>query len=377
MKKYFVIALAALLAFAACTKVNPENKTERISFTVANYMPATKAYTSLVDETTTFMCKAFLHADGEETVQDYFGEDGETITANDDTNPSAWLPSHEYMWPKSANSYLNFVAWYNSPDVTYTKMQVTEDLIKYVNVQITGNSNIMIAAKAWYYNQNRTSAQNDSDNNLTDAFGQNAVTEGVPMLFYHQLAKVSVNAKAAKTQGGTDNKTSWEIKIKNAKIINIGDKSGGANYVFRVPTTTTPQISTLIMGAGLRADNYDAEIELADSGVLTTDAEALLTDYSVLPQGLNVASHKALLEFDLEIITKYDGVQYGKETISESIELDTLKNKATSEEIISWQKNTKYTYNIIVDPETSVIKFDPAVVAWDEVEATDITVPTL
>ena len=26
--------------------------------------------------------------------------------------------------------------------------------------------------------------------------------------------------------------------------------------------------------------------------------------------------------------------------------------------------NTKYTYNIIVDPETTVVKFDPAVVEW-------------
>ena len=39
MKKYIVIALAALVAFAACTKVNPEEKkAEKISFQVATYM---------------------------------------------------------------------------------------------------------------------------------------------------------------------------------------------------------------------------------------------------------------------------------------------------------------------------------------------------
>ena len=376
MKKYIVIALAALVAFAACTKVNPEKKADKISFTVANFMPATKAYTSLLDETTSFNCKAYLHADGEETAQEYFGADGEIISANNETNPSEWLPSHEYFWPKSANSYINFVAWYNSPDVTIGSFQVKEDVVKYTNVTITGNSNILVAEKAWYYNQNRTSEENDEETGHDGAFGQNAVTGGVPMLFHHMLAKVSVKAKAAKVQGGSDNKTTWDITIKNAKIINIGETAGAANVAFRTPETTDPQI-TPFRGGNWQYVGYEDEIELSDSDVLTTTAEDLLEDYSVFPQSLNISSHPAKLEFDLTIVNKYDGVEYGHETIKESIELATLENKITEEAIEAWFMNTKYTYTIIVDPETETIKFDPAVVAWDVVEAEDIEVPTL
>lgn len=375
MKKYIVIALAALVAFAACTKVNPEKKADRISFTVANFMPATKAYTSLLDETTSFNCKAYLHADGEETAQDYFGADGEIISANNETDPSEWLPSHEYFWPKSANSYINFLAWYNSSDVTIGNFQVLESVIKYTNIEITGNSNIIIAEKAWYYKQNRTSEENDEETGHEDAFGQNSVTGGVPMLFHHMLAKVSVKAKAAKVQGGSDNKTSWDITISNAKIINVGETAGAANFSFRTPTTTVPQI-TPIVGVWQSVD-HDAEIALTDSGVLTTTAEDLLAEYSVFPQSLNLTSTPAKLEFDLTIVNKYDGVEYGHETIHESIALATLKNKATEEAIKEWAMNTKYTYTIVVDPETETIKFDPAVVAWDVVEAEEIEVPTL
>ena len=41
-------------------------------------------------------------------------------------------------------------------------------------------------------------------------------------------------------------------------------------------------------------------------------------------------------------------------------------NTLGSTPITEWKMNTKYTYIITVDPETTVVKFDPAVVDWVE-----------
>ncbi len=67
MKKYFIIAVAAVAAMAACSKVEtnldnaPGNK---ITFQAANYATATKAgEVSVLNDFTAFKSLAYLHAD--------------------------------------------------------------------------------------------------------------------------------------------------------------------------------------------------------------------------------------------------------------------------------------------------------------------------
>ena len=78
MKKYFIIAVAAIAAMAACSKVETADNTpgRKIAFEVANYASQTKAAEdagSVLAETDNFSSKAWLHANGAATGADFFG----------------------------------------------------------------------------------------------------------------------------------------------------------------------------------------------------------------------------------------------------------------------------------------------------------------
>lgn len=367
MKKFFIaIAALALVASAACTKTNPEEtKSEKISFQVANYMPQTKANVSLVGETTTFRSKAYLHAVGfeNEDPQNFFGADGETITANDNTTPSAWLPSHDYYWPKSSNSYINFVSWY---DKNGTPTTANETSLVWSGRTIATDDNIMWADEAWRFNKNQVKPDENG-------YWMDAVTEGVPTLFHHALAKLCIKAKATKVQGGTAeaNKTTWDVTLEGIKITNTS-KVGTLTLTNEDPNTA----STAVAYKGTGTDNAPAwvpgaatDVDMANTNVLTTELVNVLAEQSVLPQTL---TDNAKLTFTLHIITKYNGTQYSEEKIPVEVVLNTLGTTP----ITAWEMNTKYTYNIIVNPETTVVKFDPAVVDWvEDTNAPTYTVP--
>ena len=374
MKKYIVILLAAVVAFAACTKVNPEEKkAEKISFSVANYATLTKAYVSILNEVGTagFMSKAYLHAAGVTDVQKFFGENGENITYKN----SEWTPSRDYYWPKSPDSYLNFVSWFNKdillPDAANSEFISTETSFEWLHCVVSPdqnpNANIMWADKAWYYTKNTTSAVNNTTAGLTGAFGQD-VTLGVPTLFHHALAKLTIKAKAAKTEKGETGKvTSWDITIKNAKITNYHKMGDLQIFASRAPSGQGPRIGSYQgnyqsshVWAPVGGETYLGDIALDDTDVLTTTAVDVLAESSILPQELTAGNNQ--LTFDIDIVAKYNGVQYSHEVMPVAVDLKTT-------EIPAWYMNTKYIYTVTIDPETEVIKFDPAAIDWEEEEA--------
>ncbi len=368
MKKFFIaIAALALVASAACTKVNPEEKkSEKISFQVANYTPATKANVSLIGETNNFKSKAFLHAVGVETVQPFFGAAGETITANATTNPSEWLPSHDYFWPKSKDSYINFVSWYDKNGAPTTS---EETKLEWAGRTIATDDNIMWADEAWRFNKNQT-----KENDFAKGYWKDQVSEGVPTLFHHALAKVSIKAKAEKVQGGTheSNKTSWDVTLEDIKVTNTF-KTGTLTLNNADPSTASTPVAYTGTGTGnaiaWTTSGTASDITMANTSVLTTDLAVVLAEQSVLPQSLA----NAKLTFNLHIITKYNGTKYSEEKIPVTVALNTLGTNP----ITAWEMNTKYTYNIIVNPETTVVKFDPAVIDWvEDTNAPTYTVPT-
>ena len=163
MKKYFILAVAALVTFSACTKIEDIDSApaEKITFQAASYVPQTKANSSVWSEFTSFKCKAFLHAAGYSDTQNMFGASGETITpwqsdgstaATSEANVSYWAPSHDYYWPKDASSYVNFVAWYDKNGAPTTSSETS--LVWTINGtdrSLATSDNILFADEAWYY----------------------------------------------------------------------------------------------------------------------------------------------------------------------------------------------------------------------------------
>ena len=440
MKKLFIaIAALALVASAACTKVNPEEKkSDKVSFKVATYAPQTKAdshgHTSFLTELAelgiaqadaAFSSKAFVHAaNGNGVVAapaPFFaaGTNGvESVKYNAGATTDAeswWEPVHTYYWPKSANSSLSFFSWYDfsaaNPTLSYTTDGGPATL-KWENRTVALKDNVMWADAAYHYKSNLNPALHGLDN----------VKEGVPTLFHHALAKVrfkaGVTIEQKQDSKNADYYTFWKVTLSDVALADNAIKSNGNleltqtsktsngvqtwatvpenSTVWAAPTATQAYLSTLD-----KTTVFNTDLAKGDE-ILSTTADFITTEktatagymndnyFTVLPQAI---ANGVALNFKYTIETKYgktaDGVDaattVSTETVSVTelatapytaagIQLNQMKN-ASNNAITNWEINHCYTYTILINPETNIIKFDPAVDVWAAEETASITVP--
>ena len=180
MKKYFIIAAAALVAFAACTKVEvaeaPETS-QKISFEVAKYMQS-KAETSLLAEydatgtqVDTFKTNAWYHSVNDGT--QYFMKNVDILWKS---SVPEWASAIDYYWPKTG--YVNFYSYAGTPGPSsYGTAANTEGTITYTDAVINYNDNVLVADAAYGFRANLSRYHKDND----------AVT-GVTTLFRHYLS---------------------------------------------------------------------------------------------------------------------------------------------------------------------------------------------
>lgn len=349
MKKFFIIAAAALVAITACTKIEDIDTApaKKITFQAASYVPQTKANVSIMPEFTSFPCKAFLHAAGYSETQNMFGPDGETIyayTSGDAVTTTSsqvayWAPSHDYYWPKDATSYVNFVAWYDKNDAPTTS---TETSLVWSNRTINTDDNILFADEAWHYKQN-PAGQYKMDG---------SVSEGVPMLFHHALAQLCIKANVTKASEGN---TSWDVTLSDITLAGVFNKGTLSLTNSDLGSTGTKAWT------GSWATSGDAgSVAMSDVDTpLTTAAVDVLTMQNVLPQ---TVTDDVVLNFKYNISYKYNGTEYAHEKITAALQLNNITNA-----ISAWEMNKKITYTITINPETTVIRIDPAMVDWEPV----------
>jgi hypothetical protein len=362
MKKLIYIAFAALAALTACTKVEMDSYApqRKVTFQVASYAPQTKANSSMwtLGSSPSFTAKAFLHADGYTgETQNFFGA-GETITpyqtdgtaATAESNTSYWGPSHDYYWPKSSNSYINFIAWRGATPAT-----ATETSLSWTDYTVQSTDDLVYADEAWHYNVNTTNASQYTDD---------AVTSGVPMLFHHALAKLCIEAKVAettkenKTGGAGLGNTNWEVTLSNIKLDGIYT-TGNLVLTNTEPAGTASATSEWQGGWTPTGSTTTINMTAVDTPLDKTNATTILAMQSVLPQ---TVTNAVVLSFDYNIDTKFNTSKYAQEKIHASIQLNSAS--AVTGPISSWDMNKKVTYTIIIDPVTTTIKIDPAMVDW-------------
>ncbi len=397
MKKYFVFAAAALVALAACSKVETDNApAKKISFNAALYTAQTKAdpgtnhSLNTGEGVTAFKSKAFLHASGVATTQNMFGADGETISYNNSV--PEWVPANEYFCPKAADSYINFVSWYTTNDDFITPANVTETAMSWGTsgspITITGTDNILFANEALGY-------QSNTSNSTT--YANDAVTSGVPTLFHHALAKVKFNVlvKTATVSTGTI----WDVAVQSATL-KIGNNGYLAlkNNAPAQSSTITQSLSPWKVGTdyatGTEATSAIVGWARPASGATTesvsgtalsftnfapydndnkeSDPQVLIAERTVMPQFIGATGSPntygavtftitfKLSLFHANASHQKNGSAFSEEviTISETNLFDLVSA------IGNWCMNTKYVYNITIDPVGSKITFDPAVVDW-------------
>ena len=409
MKKFYFIAALALAASAACTNIDPvEAPDAKIGYQVANYMAQTKAgETSFLTELSglgvaasdaAFKSSAFINADD--------GNGGHSFSAFYNPNPESvkwdatnkeWAPvSKDYYWPKSPKSNIDFFSWYDyenvAPTLTYSGTSAT---LVWQNKAVAGKSDILFADIAFHQKSNA------STYHLDDA----SVT-GVPTLFHHALAQVKFTAKIkddcyqiadSKNAG---NYHFWEVKLSNVAFAASKVHTNGTLTLTGADpdnndaaASITPWTSALWTNAASPAYVTDAWFQTAEAlgtTALTETAANLIPNtymgngyIAVRPQTIG---NDVTLGLTMTITHKY-GTAIGSattistETINVTAYAPTAPYTATGIQlnqigsISEWQMNHKYTYNIIIDPTTSKILYDPAVEAWAAESTGTVNIP--
>lgn len=356
MKKYIIIALAAVVALAACTKTNPEEKkAEQISFQVANYVPATKANVSILPEVgeAGFSTKAYLRAAGSlDTYQEFFGANGETVKWN--ATKAEWAPvGGPYYWPKAEASVINFFSWFDNNGTPAVVNSATATSMTWADRAVATTDNIMYADPAWHFKKNTNPA----------AYGLDGVSQGVPTLFHHALSQIALKAYLAKPEDDED--TQWEVKISNSAFSKYYTKGTLAL------TASEPALTVLntaqawdatsaawtIASTAEKDGSYGKEAAVAITAEAKANADEILIPGSVLPQSIS-DNADAQLAFDLYIKTTYKNGASNEETVPVLLALKDFTEVAT------WAMNTRYTYIIKVLLGENKIVFDPAVVEY-------------
>ena len=401
MKKYFIIAVAAIAAMAACSKVDVvDTPAQKVTFQAVPYTAQTKAV-SVLNDFESFKCKAYLHAEGIDlnadgtvktttTYQKFFGENGETISPDNTTDPTVWAPSHTYYWPKGTQSFVNFAGWYGTtdgssadsdPTITYAydadasayKATLSWD---FTNATVgDAGANLLYADMAWRFKSNNNPA----------TYGMDSVTEGVPMLFHPALAQINIKAyasKAAATPANpdlvagsgkvSDTNAEWVITLENVTITPVYT-TGNLSLTNTDPgTAATRQAWT---GTGWTGTNPKGNLQRTSNFTLEKVTKETATDVvaatCVIPQDLYVADALDVkLTFDMRIVTTYKTAPANPNTelIHKEISLHAMGTDA-------WAQNTKYTYYLNIIPSQNKVLFDPALeLDWATGSTTDQTI---
>ncbi|MBO4670470.1 MAG: fimbrillin family protein [Bacteroidales bacterium] len=352
MKQFrHIFAILILTALFGCVKTEyMEVPDQEILFSVGNYAPATKvAALNEVASVYAFNSKAYLYAEGYmDASQDFFGAAGETISARNASgnivtsgSVSQWAPSHPYYWPKSSNSYINFVSWYDkngTPSISETSFSIS-------NRTIVADDEILLADVAWRY-----SANNDPGTYYTT---------GVPTMFRHLLSRVIVNLRASLTADPDNASNTYEVTLQSASltgVYNTGSlslsnsdlmscgtrawSSNGNSSLLWTPDTTSP-----------------ASISLVSSNTtLGTTATNILAERSFMPQELEDG---AILNITYTVTARSNGVVTNSECdIPATLVLNTIDNTAGFA-ITQWLPGKRYTYNISINPVSREILLNP------------------
>ena len=345
MKNRFnIVILALVLLTLGCTKTEvADTKEKAVAFQVGSYAPQTKAPEGTasikdVDGIESFSSRGYLHAVGVPGEQDFFGTAGETITYHAGS-PATWTPSHDYFWPKSTGSYVNFISWVGgTPEVNYAKSGETWNAtFAWNNVTVAPTDNLLWADMAWRYNANEQTYQ------------FNSVQEGVPTLFHHALAQVRFMGRQGKASDGN---VSWAVTVTDLSLAAVKNQ-GSLSMTNTDPGSKQTNPWTVTNWA---AADATAPIAAADLNIALTATDQEIIGYkSVLPQDVTNAM---VLTVNYKVTTTYPG-----KTVTEDASASAALS-AFSGAITAWEMNKRYTYTVVINPDAGIIRIIPVETDW-------------
>lgn len=338
MKKCIYI-LAAALAVAACAqneKVNiavPEEAQAPIFFETA---PITKAYTKF-DNTFVFNSAAWhLAADkkwktGFESGTNYIPESLISYTSD-----NVWRTAKPYYWTKDGSS-LTFYSWsLNKTDLKFEDSATKAEILQTEGVVVSDFNIVKDSATDFIV---AVPAEDRSAN------VQTYYTPGVPTLFQHMLAKLTVTAVT--DEDYSDYKT---ITIKNITVKNVASR---ADFQECQKNATTSEWEVINRWTVKTGETYDPTI--FDGDQVVTDKTATIGGGLFIPQEFTKDQY---MEITYEVYDIYSEVT---EEVTVQIPMSEISSKtSTNGEFVP---GTDYTVNLHFTFD--LIYWDPAVENWE------------
>lgn len=396
--KQILLLATAVAALAACAKVSPvapivptdSNNNQEVDFQVAKALTtkAGETFTGSVFTGDAFGAFAWQKIDGQYLTDaggslKYF-MNAQKITKQSVNDKYVWKADGKtYYWPKEGK--IDFVCYapYDDGNCWFTISSSENGMIDKLDAPVTAvaanNADLLYSDKAVDCNSSETDQVND---------GTNAYN-GVPVIFRHALAKVSVQVKGILVNDAKDNVA--VITWQEGKLRNVY-KAGSLAMTLSTNSDTdntkkwaaTNSIWSTVDNASNREDFICA---LPNSGtVLTKDTQTVLAERFVLPQALSnfndteIATGKTNQDFYIKVEVKlYNGdqltgagtadvavkdnaVPYSSATYEKAAKLSTMTGTGYTP---YWKMGTKTNYVITVNPFTDEITFDPAVYEWE------------
>lgn len=351
MKKNSIIAIAACVALAACTKneLKPVEVDQQITFQAVVNKASTKAMIdgNTYDTGNTFGTVAYKVKDA--TSELYIPVSEVKYT---DGSPAYWSTEAPYYWPKEKGSSLTFYSYspFNySEDGTKTAIPVTAAAtgLTFENYSVKDHqqTDLMVADKK----------AGQTGNTATT----NSWAAGVPTVFHHMLAQIVainfqtvVNALATpvvvKDYANGHSSTSAYV---------AGDKQFVVTGVyfekFYEQGTLSAGDSWSWASTGSVTDSYTWYRNTSEPAkFIKGKCTPRNTYYLVLPQ---THSDDAMLHVKYEIHTYTSASEHATEKMDVSVPLKNLNAK--------WEMNKKYTYTLNIDLDR--IYWDPKVTEWE------------
>ena len=332
MKKYIVIAIAACVALAACTKneVRPVSTDQEITFKTVG-TKAAEAY----GPSNTFKTWAYLHNDAYATGitnQLYLGgTNGLEISYVSNEWKNA---DNKYYWPKNGGKLSFYSYGLNTAANTLTKGTVScsfEDGIKVSGYDIVDNLNVdFLVADV---------AKNQTENTDPASYFK----KGVPTLFRHKLSNVAFTIKAAEA---------YANKTFTLNSITLKGVTKTADYI-QAPFATEAWNGHSITDIAF----CNTDVVFSNTVVTPTANQSYY-----IPQ--------TMLE-DQKVVIVYK-IETDNGTSPHAFETVTVEKKLNELFPNSWEMGKKYSCAITVSLDE--ILWDPAVEPWVDGTSTPQTI---
>lgn len=348
MKKFFFLAVAAVVALAACTKNEP-NTSSIQKGRVINF-------STVAGKTTKTPLSGTIY----KTTDPHFGvfcyalTDGKTWAANSADGQlymnkveisyvdadKIWEPASTYFWPLSGTlTFTGFSPISEASKVAYAPATKALTVTNYVAAATTAAQTDLM----WANTQKDLS---DNQSTYTSESATSTLT-GVNMVFHHALSQVLFKVKKAE---GLDDYT---ITVNS---IEFNAMSTGTLTV----TNDTP-----VWGAATASADYDSEGSDVEAPDYSDDFADFGNANMMVPQELTAAN--PLVANDQKFVITYslekDGVDLGQKSVTVALQ---------TTDVDEWEQNKKYTYNIVIDLKK--IYFNPTMVDWVDADPQPTTI---